>query len=101
MWTKAFWKGAGERAIKSFGQGVLAGLSLVIVNGIGDIRVVDFAGVISVGGFMALYSLMTSIANPTFVAGIPVPEAVVLPVVTVPVIDTVLDSEGAAERAPL
>lgn len=63
--TRAFWQGAGERALKTAGQagGVLLGSN---VTGLLDIDPGQF---LSVTGLSALASLLTSIATPNFVAG--------------------------------
>lgn len=65
IWTKAFWKGAAERAIKTLAQ-TLGGYLVVGVTGILDL---DWTGALSVAGASALASVLTSIANPEFVAG--------------------------------
>ena len=65
IWTKAFWQGASERAIKTFAQ---AGAAFVTadVAGLLDLNIV---GLLSVAGLAALVSVFTSVANPDFVAG--------------------------------
>lgn len=73
MWTKAFWKGAGERAIKTFFQtlgsvlAVLTGADLVD-SGIG-LADVGWLGVLSTAALSAILSLATSIGNADFTAG--------------------------------
>lgn len=64
-WTKAFWSGAAERAVKTFAQSAAAFVTADVV-GLVDL---DFAGLGSVAGLAALVSLFTSVANPDFVAG--------------------------------
>lgn len=70
IWTTAFWKGAAERATKTLAQ-TLGGY---IVVGVTGILTLDWIGALSVAGASALASVLTSIANPEFVAGDNVPE---------------------------
>ena len=70
IWSVNFWKGACERAIKSFFQGVATAITADAILSLWDL---DVVGVIGVGGLMALFSLTTSIGNPEFVAGKDVP----------------------------
>ena len=65
IWTKAFWKGAGERAIKTFFQTFVAliGTSAVIVQD------VDWLFVGSGSVLATILSLATSIGNADFTAG--------------------------------
>lgn len=65
-WTKAFWSGAAERAVKTFAQAAVAFVTADVV-GLADI---DLAGLASVAGLAALVSLFTSVGNPEFVAGV-------------------------------
>lgn len=65
LWTKEFWKGAGERAIKTFGEALLA---VIGVGGLGFLDI-DWASALSVSGVAALASVLLSITNPEFVAG--------------------------------
>lgn len=65
IWTKDFWKGAAERAIKTFAQ-TLAAVFVVGTTGILD---VDWAPALSIAGAAALASILTSIGNADFVAG--------------------------------
>jgi Putative lactococcus lactis phage r1t holin len=64
MMTREFWKGAGERAIKTFFQSLVAliGTTSLIQN-------VDWAVVISGSVLATLLSLATSIGNADFTAG--------------------------------
>lgn len=92
IWSKAFWQGAGERAIKTFAQ------SFIGVFGVGTVA--DVAGVnlnsetwllALVSGLAAAFlSVCTSIASPGFTAGeaalaagaapyAPLPDAAVVP----------------------
>lgn len=71
LWTIAFWKGAGERAIKTFFQTLTAiigidssGIGATV--GLGD---VNWEAMVSIATTAALVSIFTSIANADFVAG--------------------------------
>jgi hypothetical protein len=68
IWTRAFWKGATERAVKTFGQTLAAVLVAAEVVGLFD---VDWPGALSAAGLAAAVSLFTSIGNADFTAGIP------------------------------
>ena len=65
IWTPSFWRGLGERAIKTFCQ------SLVAIIGVGAIGVldVDWAGALSVAALATVVSVLTSIGNADFTAG--------------------------------
>lgn len=65
IWTLAFWKGAGERAIKTFAQ-TLVGYIVVGTTGLLD---VEWHTALSVAGAATLASLLTSIGNADFVSG--------------------------------
>lgn len=65
IFTLAFLKGAGERAVKTFAQ-TLAGLLAAGQLGILD---VDWTSVLSVAGLTAVASLLTSVGNADFTAG--------------------------------
>lgn len=62
MWTLDFWKDTAERAIKTFAQALVAGLSAGVI-GILDIPWVD---VLSVAALVTLLSVLTSIASAPF-----------------------------------
>jgi len=66
IWTAKFWKGAGERAIKTFFQSLVAliGTSAVIIQD------VDWIFVVSGSLLAAILSLATSLGNADFVAGV-------------------------------
>lgn len=66
IWTLAFWKGAGERAIKTAAQTAvgLMGTSALIEQ-------VPWAVVASGTAFAVILSLITSIGNASFTAGVP------------------------------
>lgn len=67
LWTFAFWKGAAERALKSFAQ------ALVVFVGAAGVGVldVDWPTALGVSVAFALASLLTSIGSADFVAGVP------------------------------
>jgi hypothetical protein len=67
LWTKEFWKGAGERAIKTFFQSFVAilGTSAVVLQD------VDWLFVASGATLATILSLATSIGNADFTAGTP------------------------------
>lgn len=64
--TAAFWKGAGERAIKTAAQVAAA----FIAAGQIGILDVDFVQLASVVGLATLASFFTSIGNADFVSGV-------------------------------
>lgn len=65
LWTLAFWKGAAERAVKTFAQ-TLAAYFVIGTTGLLD---VDWLTALSVAGAAAVASLLTSVGNADFVAG--------------------------------
>lgn len=67
IWTKAFWKGAAERGIKTFAATEAALLS---ANGLGLLDV-DWGQSLSVAGMATLVSLLIAIGNADFTAGTP------------------------------
>lgn len=67
IWTVSFWKGVGERAIKTFAQALVA---LIAAGTIGFLDV-DWLTVLSVAGLTTLASVLTSIGSADFVAGEP------------------------------
>lgn len=67
MWTVAFWKNAGERAIKTFAQAFGAAVGSDVI-GVTDL---DWATVASVSLMAAILSVMFSIANPDYIASGP------------------------------
>ena len=70
--TAAFWRGAAERAVKTFAQSLLAVLGV----GVAGILEVDWVGALSAAGLATLVSLLTSLSQPEFTAGQPAAEAV-------------------------
>ena len=65
LWSIAFWRGAGERAVKTFAQ------ALVAVIGVGAVGLldVDWLGALSAATLATVISLLTSIGNADFTAG--------------------------------
>ena len=69
--TPEFWRGAAERAIKTFCQSLLA----VLATGAVGILDVEWVGALSAAALATLVSLLTSISQPDFTAGAPEFEA--------------------------
>lgn len=67
MWTGTFWKNLLERMIKTFAQ---AAAALLTGEGLGLLDI-NWTNLLSVAGLAALYSLLTSIANPGPLTGPP------------------------------
>lgn len=65
IWSKDFWMGAGERAMKTFAQALAA----VIGAGAVGLMDVDWPQALSVAALAAALSLLTSIGNADFTAG--------------------------------
>lgn len=65
IWTKEFWKGAAERAIKTFAATLAALLS---ASGIGILDV-DWGQALSVSGLATLVSFLIAVGNANFTAG--------------------------------
>lgn len=73
IWTKAFWKGAAERGLKTFFQTFVA----VAIAGVGADAIGVSAGLLSVGWVEAasvaalatILSVATSLGNASFTAG--------------------------------
>lgn len=69
--TVAFWKGAGERALKTFLQAFIATLSIqigVVLTG-PDLVSLPWLTALATGGAAAFLSLATSVGNASFTAG--------------------------------
>lgn len=75
MWTRAFWKGAGERSIKSAVQGFFTGAGMsVVATQVGDgagVMLIDVPWLLGINTavVMAIFSIGTSIGNADFTAG--------------------------------
>ncbi len=73
LWSGAFWKGAGERAIKTFIQTfiavVIAGVGADAVGVTAGILDVSWLSALSVAALAGLLSLGTSIGNVDFTSG--------------------------------
>lgn len=65
IWSKAFWLGAAERGLKTFAQSLVS--ALVVGVGVLD---VDWTGAVSIAAVATAASLLTSIANSDFTAGV-------------------------------
>lgn len=65
IWTKAFWKGAAERSIKTAAQTAAA----YFIIGTTGLLELEWLLVASVSGAAAVASLLTSIGSADFVAG--------------------------------
>lgn len=65
LWTLAFWKGAAERAVKTFAATLAA---LLGANGIGVLDV-DWGQALSVAGLATLVSFLIAVGNADFTAG--------------------------------
>ena len=63
--TKAFWAGVAERSLKTAAQTLIA----VIGTGTLGILDVDWLTALSVAGLATILSVLTSVAQPEFVAG--------------------------------
>lgn len=68
IFTSAFLRGAGERAVKTFAQSLVAVITAAEVIGILD---VDWAGALGAAALAAVLSLLTSIGSAEFTAGFP------------------------------
>lgn len=65
--TRAFWQGAGERAVKTCAQALLG----VLMSGAAGILDVDWVAALSIATLATAVSLLTSLATPDFAAGAP------------------------------
>ena len=75
IWTKAFWKGAAERAFNAFWQTFGAVLSVAVggevIPGV-DLSGIDWKFALSASVVAAILSLAKSFGNADFTAGNPV-----------------------------
>ena len=68
--TPEFWRGASERAIKTFAQALLG----VLTGGATGVLDVDWVAALSVAALATVVSLLTSLATPDFTSGAPADE---------------------------
>ena len=68
--TPEFWRGASERAIKTFAQALLG----VLATGVVGVLDVDWPGALSAAALATLVSLLTSLSQAEFTAGTPANE---------------------------
>ncbi|QIK63188.1 holin [Leucobacter viscericola] len=59
MFTKLFWKDAGERAVKTFAQAAVA----LLTAGATGLLGIDWPQLLSVAGLAALVSILTSVGS--------------------------------------
>ena len=73
IWRGDFWRGAGERAIKTFVQTfvavVIAGVGADAVGATAGLLDVSWLSALSVAALAAILSLGTSVGNADFTAG--------------------------------
>ena len=69
--TPEFWRGAAERALKTFAQSLLA----ILATGAVGILDVELVGALSAAALATLVSLLTSVSQAEFTAGTPAFEA--------------------------
>lgn len=81
IWSREFWQGATERALKTLLQTFVAVLTAQVgADAIGvsaGILAPDWAAAVSVAALAAVLSLATSIGNADFTAGHPAPQRAV------------------------
>nr|WP_258067632.1 holin [Pseudoclavibacter sp. RFBI5] len=72
MWTAPFWRGTGERAVKTAAQVFVAATTVStgaeLIPAVG-VEVINWISVASVTGVATILSLATSIGNASFTAG--------------------------------
>lgn len=80
IWTLAFWKGAAERAIKTFLQVFVAVVGVAGIGSTVGVTDVDWIAALSIALVSTVLSVATSVVNADFVAGaaqpLPSPEPV-------------------------
>jgi len=72
IFSTAWLKGMGERAIKTLAQALVAAL-MVYAGGQAGLLDVDWLTVLSTAGLTTVLSVLTSIGNADFTAGVPAP----------------------------
>lgn len=65
LWSIAFWRGAAERALKTFAQSLVA---VIGVDAVGLLDV-DWLGALSAATLATVISVLTSIGNADFTSG--------------------------------
>lgn len=73
MWTKAFWKGLAERAVKTFCQSGVAAATISVVGNSTGLTDINWLQVLSIAGLATVLSAATSIGNADFTAGAATP----------------------------
>lgn len=68
IWTREFWKGLGERAIKTAAQALVAAIATLGGDAAG-LWDVSWNAVVSMAALTTLLSILTSIGNADFTAG--------------------------------
>lgn len=71
IWTKAFWKGLGERAIKTFAQSSVASAAVSVVGNTTGVTDINWVDVLSIATLATILSALTSIGNANFTSGVP------------------------------
>lgn len=69
MWTKAFWKGLGERAVKTFCQSGVAAAVVGVSGNLTGITDINWLQVLGIAGLATVLSAATSIGNADFTTG--------------------------------
>lgn len=69
IWTKAFWKGLGERAVKTFAQAGVAAATVGVVSNTTGIADIQWWSVLGIAALATVLSVGTSIGNADFTAG--------------------------------
>jgi len=70
MWTLAFWKGLGERAIKTFAQSGVAAATVGVTGNAMGVTDINWLQVLSIAALATILSAATSIGNADFTAGV-------------------------------
>ena len=71
IWTKSFWKGLAERAVKTFAQSGVATAVIGVTGNAAGITDINWLQVLSVAALATVLSAVTSIGNADFTAGTP------------------------------
>lgn len=62
MLTSAFWKDAGERAITTFAEALVAFIAAVAVGGVTGVTEIDWPSALSVAALATILSILKSVA---------------------------------------